>query len=76
MQRESFGISENLKKIIAAENHLSALKVISGFCTVSIEAAGVISGTFKTEILANEMQSIYKHMHGHLLTLTQFREVR
>lgn len=45
-------ISWKLRKL------MSALKMISGLCTVSIEASGIKSGMLPIEILGNEKPTL------------------
>ncbi|KAH8274669.1 hypothetical protein KR044_010360, partial [Drosophila immigrans] len=51
--------NKSLQRKIAAPYRLSALRVISGFRTVSNEAALVLAGMIPVDILAMEMREVY-----------------
>jgi len=50
----------SLRRKLAAPYRLSALRVISGFRTVSYDAALVLAGMIPVDILATEMRDIYE----------------
>jgi len=50
----------SLRRKLAAPYRLCALRVISGFRTVSYDAALVLAGMIPVDILATEMQDIYE----------------
>ncbi|KAH8332940.1 hypothetical protein KR074_012324, partial [Drosophila pseudoananassae] len=50
---------QGLKKKLGASYRLAALRVISGFRTISEEAALVLAGMIPIDILANETEEIY-----------------
>jgi len=50
----------SLRRKLAAPYRLSALRVISGFRTVSYDAALVLAGMIPVNILATEMRDIYE----------------
>ena len=55
---------------------LSTLRVAIGFCTVSYEAIGVISGITPSDVMAMQLKSMYDRVRiiGRTLTTEEQRE--